>query len=221
MSLHLHRRTPLVRIPHQHTNGGTADARVTELVPAPGIGGEHALQSRTRPDDGIRETACRRSEHRRSAAAMPLRADPRCIDLGKAGQDFPRGQHVVRTGGKGKLRLIGDGRSDAARAKTVEHERCKAGAGERFGMRNMRRRHAEAAGHDHHQRQFCRGRAPRQKQFAVDRHRRHRRGLADDLVIVGRRGRRDVDIPRGGDLPRRRSPDRGIASNCRPLVVGS
>jgi len=88
MPLHLHRRAPLVRIPHQHPNGGGADAGVAELVSAPGIGGEHALQSRVRPDHGVRETAGRRGQHRRSAAAVSLRADPRWIDPGSVASTF-------------------------------------------------------------------------------------------------------------------------------------
>ncbi len=162
---------------------------VAKLVSAPGIGGQHAAQAAAWSYHGVRETAGRRGENRRSAAAVSLRADPRWVDPGKAGKNLPRGKHVIGAGGKRELGLVGDRRCNATRAKTVEHEGGESGAGEGLGVSDMRRRDPEAAGHDHDQRQFPGIGAAiggGQKQFAVDRHPRHIRRPADDLIIVDR-----------------------------------
>ena len=77
-----------------------ADARIEELVAAPGIAGEDAGEAASLADDGVGKAAGRSRKRGRAAAAVALRPDAGAVDLGQRRQHAPGSEHVVGAGGK-------------------------------------------------------------------------------------------------------------------------
>ena len=183
------------RSPMRMRTSRVAHAGIEELVAAPGIGCENGLEAVASADRRIGEAARRRRQDRRAAAAMPLCADARCIDPAAGTQNLPGRQHIVGTGGKRILRLVGDRGAHAARAERIEHECGDADAGQCLRMRQMRGRDAQAAGdHDDERQRTIARRGRWQKQLAVDDDARHVRRPADGLVVVARVGGGNIDV---------------------------
>ena len=76
MALHLHRRTPFVRVTHDDANFGITDAGVHELMTAPGIGRQNSVEANAVAHDRIGKAPRCSGQHGRAAAAVSLRADP-------------------------------------------------------------------------------------------------------------------------------------------------